>query len=194
SPLGSGLQLRVAAGNRASGPAAGPRSRRGRARPGLDRREDARAISRRTRRSPSRPDHPHQRRAAPVELSDVAGRLQRTGVRADPLAGLRQGGVGGRDRRICETGTPVRRPRHENRIVSERHAAPASGAGRDLRNLVMRIAAAAVLAPLTVAAAYAGSWLWIALVTVAAIGLYVEWLGIVGTAGEMRGTAAGAVA
>lgn len=58
----------------------------------------------------------------------------------------------------------------------------------------MRIAAAAVLAPLTVAAAYAGSWLWIALATVAAIGLYVEWLGIVGSAGEMRGTTAGAVA
>lgn len=78
--------------------------------------------------------------------------------------------------------------------MSERHAAPATGAGRDLRNLVKRIAAAAVLAPLAVAAAYAGSWLWIALVTAATIGLYFEWLGIVGTAGEMRSTAAGTVA
>lgn len=50
------------------------------------------------------------------------------------------------------------------------------------RNLVMRVIAALVLAPLAVAIAYAGGWLWAALVTLAAIGLYVEWLMIVGAA------------
>ena len=46
----------------------------------------------------------------------------------------------------------------------------------------MRVLAALVLAPLAIAIAYAGGWLWAALVTLAAIGLYVEWLMIVGLA------------
>ena len=46
----------------------------------------------------------------------------------------------------------------------------------------MRVAAALVLAPLAIATAYAGGWLWAALATLAAIGLYVEWLAIVGAA------------
>ncbi|MCA6114114.1 phosphatidate cytidylyltransferase [Bradyrhizobium sp. WSM 1738] len=50
----------------------------------------------------------------------------------------------------------------------------------------MRIAAAVVLIPLAVAIAYAGGWLWTALVTLAAIGLFAEWLAIVGLAGVMR--------
>ena len=50
----------------------------------------------------------------------------------------------------------------------------------------MRIAVAAVLIPLAVAIAYAGGWLWTALVTLAAIGLFVEWLAIVGLAGATR--------
>ena len=53
-------------------------------------------------------------------------------------------------------------------------------AGQERRNLLLRIAAALVMAPLAVAAAYAGGWLWIGLVTLAAIGLYVEWLAIIG--------------
>ena len=56
----------------------------------------------------------------------------------------------------------------------------------DSRNLLMRIVAAAVLIPLAVAIAYAGGWLWTALVTLAAIGLFVEWLTVVGLAGAMR--------
>ena len=44
----------------------------------------------------------------------------------------------------------------------------------------MRVIAALVLAPAAIAIAYAGGWLWAALVTLAAIGLYVEWLAIVG--------------
>ena len=64
----------------------------------------------------------------------------------------------------------------------------------DSRNLVMRIAAAAVLIPLAVAIAYAGGWLWSTLVTLAAIGLFVEWLAIVGLAGVTRVTAPGVAA
>ena len=37
-----------------------------------------------------------------------------------------------------------------------------------------------MLAPLAIAIAYAGGWLWIALVALAAVGLYVEWLTVVG--------------
>jgi phosphatidate cytidylyltransferase len=51
-----------------------------------------------------------------------------------------------------------------------------------------------VLAPLTIAIAYAGGWLWTALVTLTSIGLYVEWLTIVGTARERRVVASGVVA
>ncbi len=57
----------------------------------------------------------------------------------------------------------------------------------------MRVAAALVLAPLAIGFAYAGGWLWTALATLGAIGLYVEWLTIVG-ARTSRATAAGVVA
>jgi len=70
----------------------------------------------------------------------------------------------------------------------------ASAAAPDSRNLVMRIAAAAVLIPLAVAIAYAGGWLWTALVTLAAIGLFVEWLAIVGLPGATRVTVPGVAA
>ena len=51
---------------------------------------------------------------------------------------------------------------------------------------MMRVLAALVLAPAAIAIAYAGGWLWAALVTLAAIGLYVEWLMIVGAVRETR--------
>jgi phosphatidate cytidylyltransferase len=60
--------------------------------------------------------------------------------------------------------------------VSEQQAAPPAAAGRDSRNLLMRVAAALVLAPLAITIAYAGGWWWAVLVTLAAIGLFVEWL------------------
>jgi phosphatidate cytidylyltransferase len=78
--------------------------------------------------------------------------------------------------------------------VSEGEAAPAAVAEQGSRNLVMRVLAALVLAPTAIAIAYAGGWLWTTLVTLAAIGLYVEWLTIVGAAREMRVVASGAVA
>jgi phosphatidate cytidylyltransferase len=64
--------------------------------------------------------------------------------------------------------------------VSEGEAAPAAVAEQGSRNLLVRVVAALVLAPLAIAIAYAGGWLWLGLVTLAAIGLYVEWLMIVG--------------
>jgi phosphatidate cytidylyltransferase len=78
--------------------------------------------------------------------------------------------------------------------VTEDQAAPASVAEQGSRNLVMRVLAALVLAPLAIAIAYAGGWLWTALVTLAAIGLYVEWLTIVGTARQPRVVASGVAA
>ncbi|WP_257165053.1 phosphatidate cytidylyltransferase [Bradyrhizobium sp. SRS-191] len=76
-------------------------------------------------------------------------------------------------------------------------AAPAKKAGPS--NLVMRIAAALVLVPLALGAAYAGGVFWTALVTVVAVGLYLEWLMVigeirtasVGTAGAMAIATAG---
>jgi len=78
--------------------------------------------------------------------------------------------------------------------VTEREAASAAANPSDSRNLVMRIAVAAVLIPLAIAIAYAGGWLWTALVTLAAIGLFLEWLAIVGLAGATRVTVPGVTA
>ncbi|MGY2906346.1 phosphatidate cytidylyltransferase [Bradyrhizobium sp. URHC0002] len=84
--------------------------------------------------------------------------------------------------------------------MTEDKAAPAAASTdsrireSDSRNLVMRIAVAAVLIPLAVAIAYAGGWLWTVLVTLAAIGLFVEWLAIVGLAGATRVTVPGVAA
>ena len=78
--------------------------------------------------------------------------------------------------------------------MTEGEAAPAAVAEQGSRNLLMRVIAALVLAPLAIAIAYTGGWLWTALVTLAAIGLYVEWLTIVGAARQMRVVASGVVA
>ena len=77
--------------------------------------------------------------------------------------------------------------------MTEGEVASAVSAEQGARNLLMRVAAALVLAPLAIALAYAGGWLWTALVTLGAIGLYVEWLTIVG-ARAPRVVAAGVVA
>jgi phosphatidate cytidylyltransferase len=63
--------------------------------------------------------------------------------------------------------------------VTEGHAS-IGAAAREGNNLLLRIAAALVMAPLAIAIAYAGGWLWTGLVTVAAIGLYAEWLTVTG--------------
>jgi phosphatidate cytidylyltransferase len=64
--------------------------------------------------------------------------------------------------------------------VTEGEAASATPAGPEGRNLLLRVAAALVMAPLAVAIAYVGGWLWTALVTLAAVGLYLEWLAVIG--------------
>ena len=64
--------------------------------------------------------------------------------------------------------------------MSGKEAVTTAAAEPGSRNLLMRVAAALVLAPTAIAIAWAGGWLWAALVTMAAIGLYVEWLMIVG--------------
>ena len=78
--------------------------------------------------------------------------------------------------------------------MTEGKAAPAAVAEHSSRNLLMRVIAALVLAPLAIAIAYAGGWLWATLVTLAAIGLYVEWLMIVGAVRERRVVGLGVVA
>ena len=77
--------------------------------------------------------------------------------------------------------------------MTEGEAAPAAVAEQG-RNLLTRVIAALVLAPTAIAIAYAGGWLWAALVTLAAIGLYVEWLMIVDAARQTRVVASGVVA
>ena len=78
--------------------------------------------------------------------------------------------------------------------MSEHEAAPAAVPEQGSHNLVMRVAAALVLAPLAIATAFAGGWLWTVLVTLAAIGLYLEWLTIVGAAREIRVMVSGSAA
>ncbi len=56
---------------------------------------------------------------------------------------------------------------------------PQAPPGGDSRNLTLRILAGVVLAPLTVAAAYFGGWLWAVLATLATMGMYAEWLVVV---------------
>jgi phosphatidate cytidylyltransferase len=78
--------------------------------------------------------------------------------------------------------------------VIEGEAAPAASSEPGSRNLLTRVIAALVLAPVVVVIAYAGGWLWAALVTVAAVGLYVEWLMIVGLSHAPRAVAPGIAA
>ena len=78
--------------------------------------------------------------------------------------------------------------------MTEGETAPAAVEEQSSRNLLLRVAAALVLAPTAIAIAYAGGWLWTALVTLAAVGLYVEWLMIVGAAHRRRVVVSGVVA
>jgi phosphatidate cytidylyltransferase len=79
--------------------------------------------------------------------------------------------------------------------VSEPNAAPADVAGQEQRsNLVARIAAALVLAPIAIGAAYLGDGWWAGLVTLACVGLFVEWLTVVGCAQRSAVIAVGVAA
>jgi phosphatidate cytidylyltransferase len=63
-------------------------------------------------------------------------------------------------------------------------SAPATPAATGSSNLVMRVVAALVLAPVTIAIAWFGGWPWLWLVMAAAGLIYVEWLMIVGAVRE----------
>jgi phosphatidate cytidylyltransferase len=78
--------------------------------------------------------------------------------------------------------------------VTEGEATPAAVAAQGGRNLLTRALAALVLAPVAIAIAYAGGGLWTALATLAAIGLYVEWLAIVGAVQQSRVVISGVAA
>jgi phosphatidate cytidylyltransferase len=66
--------------------------------------------------------------------------------------------------------------------VTEGEAAPAAAAGDGSQNFLTRVLAAAVLAPVAIGIVWLGGWPWALLVTLASIGLYVEWLFVVGLA------------
>jgi phosphatidate cytidylyltransferase len=78
--------------------------------------------------------------------------------------------------------------------VTDGEVAPGAAAAQGSRNLLMRVAAALVLAPAAIAIAWAGGWFWTALVTLAAVGLYIEWLMIIGVVQQTRIAAAGIIA
>ena len=78
--------------------------------------------------------------------------------------------------------------------MTENEAAAAAIAVKDRRNLLVRIAAALVLAPAAILMAYLGGWTWAALVTLAAVGLYAEWLSIIGMTGRWQAMSAGIAA
>jgi phosphatidate cytidylyltransferase len=78
--------------------------------------------------------------------------------------------------------------------VTKGEAATGAADEQGSRNLMLRVVAALVLAPAAIAIAYAGGWLWTALVTLAAIGLYVEWLMIVGAVRDRPVVASGGAA
>jgi phosphatidate cytidylyltransferase len=78
--------------------------------------------------------------------------------------------------------------------VSRDKPAPTLQADRGSRNLLTRVLAALVLVPVAIAVAYVGGWFWLGLAVLAAIGLYVEWLMIVGAAGDNGVAALGVIA
>lgn len=78
--------------------------------------------------------------------------------------------------------------------VAQDRAAQAPAPDQGTQNLRARVAAAVVLAPIAVAIAFAGGWWWALLVTAAAIGLYVEWLTVVGAMNKPWPAAAGGTA
>lgn len=77
-------------------------------------------------------------------------------------------------------------------VAPDAPATPDSAKGSS--NLYMRVIAALVLAPLTIAIAWLGGWIWACVVIAAAALLYFEWLMIVGISGNRRVAVAGIAA
>jgi len=78
--------------------------------------------------------------------------------------------------------------------VSKPDAAATGKTGQGARNFQQRLVVALVLAPLALAIAYLGGAVWTALVSVVAIGLYVEWLMVIGEVRAISVTVSGALA
>ena len=78
--------------------------------------------------------------------------------------------------------------------VSQDEPVPAATAEQGGRNLLLRTAAAMVLAPSAIALAYIGGWPWAVLAMLVAVGLLVEWFSIVGLSRDWPSIGAGAAA
>lgn len=78
--------------------------------------------------------------------------------------------------------------------MSEGEAAPAAASEQGSRNLVMRVVAALVLAPLAIGLAYLGGVAWSLLVTLVSVGLFAEWLAVTGQGRELRAMVPGVLA
>lgn len=77
-------------------------------------------------------------------------------------------------------------------VAPDTQVTPDSAKGSS--NLYMRVVAALVLAPLTIAIAWIGGWIWTCVVIAAAALLYFEWLMIVGLSNNRLAVAAGLAA
>ena len=66
------------------------------------------------------------------------------------------------------------------------HSDGSSGNGTGTGNLMLRVASAAVLAPVTLAITYAGGWIFLALCTIAAGGILWEWASLVSHRADAR--------
>ena len=78
--------------------------------------------------------------------------------------------------------------------MSKGEAVAAGATAPASRNLLMRVLAAAVLVPLAIGCAYVGGVLWALLVILAVIGLFIEWLMVVGASPQKPVALAGALA
>lgn len=75
--------------------------------------------------------------------------------------------------------------------MSDNSRAPAAAGDSGTRNLVTRAVTALVLAPLAIGILYAGGWFWTVLVTAVSVGIFIEWLMIVGARDNLRVLGAG---
>lgn len=64
--------------------------------------------------------------------------------------------------------------------MAEMQPVPAAEATGLRSNLAQRVMAALVLAPIALGAAYFGGWVWFALACVIGLGLFLEWLSVIG--------------
>jgi phosphatidate cytidylyltransferase len=78
--------------------------------------------------------------------------------------------------------------------VSKGEAEAAQPSASASRNLLMRVLAAVVLVPLVLGCAYVGGVLWSVLVTLALIGVFIEWLMVVGALRQRPVAVAGVTA